>query len=244
MCTSKNSGIGFGFTVVVVVPPWSMHNFLMMETPHVASSLSTDAYELKLTSFSAPSPIQSSWNASSSFSLLIQLLCYLHNHSYIDKNSSQLWTAWLVAKLLLWNVLLAKHCFSALCPLLSSCSTQLFEPGASCNIVWHISWCPNPEAVTCLSSLVDNTQLLHSIEMTYVADQWHSCPPKPKFFHFGRPWRHPVSSVTWWKWSRSSTLFISVVLNRKSLHLFKTMQFQWFSNHNQHPFIAAINVHT
>lgn len=46
------------------------------------------------------------------------LPCYVHACSHTDKNTSQLLTVWLVAKLW-WNVSLAKHHFSVSCPFLS-----------------------------------------------------------------------------------------------------------------------------
>jgi hypothetical protein len=61
-------------------PPNTSHNQCTIHRcwkRHTTSSLSTNAYELKLTTFTAPSPIQSSSSSS-------VLLCHVHIHSHTD----------------------------------------------------------------------------------------------------------------------------------------------------------------
>ena len=69
----------------------------------------------------------------------------------------------------------------------------------------------------------------------------HSCPQTT---NLAQPWRHQAPLKTNENGCVYPRLFICVVFHRKLFCVFKTIQFQWFSNHDQHPFVIAITVHT
>jgi hypothetical protein len=48
-----------------------------------------------------------------------------------------------------------------------------------------------------LYSLVDNTQILCPVDMTYLAVKWHSCPQTTNCLYLAHQWRHPVPLKTW-----------------------------------------------
>jgi hypothetical protein len=79
-------------------------------------------------------------------------------------------------------------------PILSTSSTHIFVLGASCATTWNVCGCQKQEAVICLCSFMDNTQLFCFLEMT--------CGWVVQFFttsklclNLAHPWRHPVPSM-------------------------------------------------
>jgi hypothetical protein len=47
-----------------------------------------------------------------------------------------------------------------------------------------------------LYSLVDNTQIVCTVEMTYLAVEWHGCPQTTKCLYLAHQWKHPVPLKT------------------------------------------------
>ena len=62
--------------------------------------------------------------------------------------------------------------------------------------------------------------------------------------NLAQPWRHQAPLKTNENGCVYPCLFICVAFHKKLFCVFKTMQFQWFSNHDRHPFVIAIIVHT
>lgn len=76
-----------------------------------------------------------------------------------------------------------------------------------------------------MGSLVDNTWLLHCLEIMYLADKWHSFPQTAKCFYHSHPWSHPVPLKTLWKWLWTLCVFICVLFHRKISCVCKTELF-------------------
>lgn len=94
-----------------------------------------------------------------------QLLWQPYIHNCTDKHNSQLLTSWLVTKILLWNVALAKHVLS-FTSFTGSTKHTTFVLGVSHNAAWNILWQSHQDNVACLCSW----WMIHNL---YIAKKWH-----------------------------------------------------------------------
>jgi len=95
----------------------------------------------------------------------------LSSHSSAASNNSHLLTEWLVNKPLLWSISLGKQWYTVQCSFLSLSSKLLLVLDVSCKAVWNILWCLTQDVVTCMHSLVDNTQFYSWMNNTTVHRQ-------------------------------------------------------------------------
>jgi len=93
------------------------------------------------------------------------LLWQTYIHNCTDIYNSQLLIAWLVTKILLWNVVLAKHILS-FTSFTDSIKHTTSVLGVSHNTAWNILWYSHQDTVACLCSW----WMIHNL---YIAQKWH-----------------------------------------------------------------------
>jgi hypothetical protein len=167
------TSLTFCFTATTLNHSQSSQNSPILETPHVATSSSTDTQELQSTCISLPSQIQFSRKVLSPSAIQQFWVGFCDNFmpTGIMLKSDIRWL-WLVAKPLLWNIFLQNSDFKIVRPSSHSIKHNLCVLGASYTTVLNILLCPHQGRTKCLWSLVDNAQpwfLTHHVSCRWVA---------------------------------------------------------------------------